>query len=249
MKKLVLLILIIILSGCSKKNDVVLENSKADVELENSKTFETQEINRQMYVSASEGLRVRDTPNLDGEKIALLDYLTEVTVEREDKDIISISGVDGKWTFVKSGNIEGWVFGGYLSSYKPSQETANETSLIGTWIRYSNVFYLSEDGFFYEIMLESSSTGSGTWKTNDDKLIITITHRGEDYAEWTLHEEREYLFSFTDDTLIIKPLDNGSDAKKTELIYVRTNGKIHPKYEYDAIIASYQKYIDRFGSD
>jgi len=66
-----------------------------------------------MYVNASAGLRVRKSPNLNGDRIGVLDFGTEVIIIKEDHNVIYIDEVEGKWVFIES-PIEGWVFSGFL---------------------------------------------------------------------------------------------------------------------------------------
>jgi hypothetical protein len=73
-----------------------------------------------MYVNSPEGLRVRDNPNLDGEKLFVLEKNHEVTTLKKDENNIIIDGIIGNWVYIKS-NIngsQGWVFDGYLSKEK-----------------------------------------------------------------------------------------------------------------------------------
>ncbi|MDR0401359.1 MAG: SH3 domain-containing protein [Treponema sp.] len=76
--------------------------------------------NETMYVNSPEGLRVRDKPNLDGEKLFLLEKNHEVTVLQKDVNDINIDGIIGNWVYIKSNvnESQGWVFGGYLSKEK-----------------------------------------------------------------------------------------------------------------------------------
>ena len=65
------------------------------------------------YVNSPEGLRVRNLPDINGERIGLLDYCTEVSVAEEDNNIVNIDGIEGKWVKIRH-PMEGWVFDGYL---------------------------------------------------------------------------------------------------------------------------------------
>jgi len=114
MKNIILipLFLPILLSSCSRRNDIEF-NSSIDYE---EFLSETNEQNNKMFVNAPDGLRVRDFPSINAEQIGILDNLTEVIVIREDEMMVSIGGIQGQWTFIESGNIQGWVFGGFLSS-------------------------------------------------------------------------------------------------------------------------------------
>jgi len=86
---------------------------------------QAQEISAVMYVNATAGLRVRSSPDLDGERIASLSYMSEVRVTRQGENTVTIDGITGKWVYVTAGDTEGWVFGGYL-------ETLNNL-ITGTW--------------------------------------------------------------------------------------------------------------------
>jgi hypothetical protein len=108
-----LIILMVFISNCTRKTGVEF---KDEIYFEAEIPDDIQEIKTSMYVNAPEGLRVRNSPGLDGDRIALLDNLTEVLVMEEDENNVNIDGISGKWTFIEAGNIRGWVFGGYLST-------------------------------------------------------------------------------------------------------------------------------------
>ena len=72
-------------------------------------------LNRTMFVNALAGLRVRDAPGLDGNRIGALDFGAEVRAIREDGDTFTIDNVEGKWMFVETDDLQGWIFGGFLS--------------------------------------------------------------------------------------------------------------------------------------
>jgi hypothetical protein len=73
-----------------------------------------------MYINSPEGLRVRDKPSLDGEKLFLLEKNHEVIILKKDINNIIIDGIIGNWMYIRSNSNEaqGWVFGGYLSKEK-----------------------------------------------------------------------------------------------------------------------------------
>jgi hypothetical protein len=68
-----------------------------------------------MYVDSPEGLRVRNEPNIDGEKIFLLPHRGVVKVVEIDNNTVSIDGINGNWYLIKYNEINGWVFSGYLT--------------------------------------------------------------------------------------------------------------------------------------
>jgi len=94
-----------------------------------------------MYVNAPDGLRVRDAPSADGEKIGLLKDFEMVRISKEEDKTVNIGGVDGKWVYIIN-PIEGWIFDGFLEDYEPhikrtsaigEQEYIIEEKLIGEW--------------------------------------------------------------------------------------------------------------------
>jgi hypothetical protein len=117
MKNLIyILVLIVVLSSCSRKSDIELKDEiHSEMEITETNVYDAQKTDIKMYVNSPEGLRVRNSPGIGGDRIGLLDDLTEVLVIKEDENNINIDGIDGKWTFIAADNIQGWVFDGYLT--------------------------------------------------------------------------------------------------------------------------------------
>ena len=116
----VFLILTIVLMSCSRNNGVEFENNAQLVsEYLEEVVFDVpstmQEANNTMFVNAPAGLRVRNSPSINGSIIGVLGDLTEVFALRKEDNKVTIDGIDGKWTYIISNTIEGWVFGGFLS--------------------------------------------------------------------------------------------------------------------------------------
>ena len=98
--------------SCIERNNPetnIIEVSEIDVPA-------IQNLNIIKFVNAPAGLNVRNSPNINSDRIGALMDLTEVLVIREDGITFNIDGVDGKWTLIETNSIEGWVFGGFLSS-------------------------------------------------------------------------------------------------------------------------------------
>jgi hypothetical protein len=115
--------------SCKEKRSQINETSlnkedsgrkQAIVESQGINTIIDLDCNEIMYVNSPEGLRVRDKPNLDGEKLFLLEENHEVTTLIKDVNNIIIDGIVGNWVYIKSNSNEsqGWVFDGYLSKEK-----------------------------------------------------------------------------------------------------------------------------------
>jgi hypothetical protein len=83
-----------------------------------------------MYVNATPSLRVRNTPSLDGERIASLDYMSEVRVTRQSDSTVTIDGITGKWVYVTAGNIKGWGFDGDLTTVP----FPHQSDFYGVWV-------------------------------------------------------------------------------------------------------------------
>jgi hypothetical protein len=128
MKKMIIFAYIVILiTACNKSNKQAIdeipddnnvyvsvdeiiddENIEISAEMDIQKYFD-----KTMYVNSPEGLRVRNLPSIDGERIGLLDFLAEVKIITEDNISVTIDGIEGKWVKIIT-PIEGWVFSGYL---------------------------------------------------------------------------------------------------------------------------------------
>ena len=125
-----------------------------------------------MFVTALDGLRVRNAPT-DGDVIVTLAYLTEVTVLEEQENSVTISGATGKWTLIETANIRGWAFGGFLSEQIPN----DSSYLIGTWHVEGPeglVYIFRNDRSFLVGIYESGHAAGGTWNLTRDTLILTF---------------------------------------------------------------------------
>lgn len=72
------------------------------------------------YVDTKSGLRMRETPDLNGKAAGLIPDGTEVLLIDETGNNIEISGKQGRWTKIKWSDKTGWVFGGFLSKERKS---------------------------------------------------------------------------------------------------------------------------------
>jgi hypothetical protein len=85
-----------------------------------------------MYVNSPEGLRVRNSPNINGERIFLLKDKQKVKVIEINPSVVLIDGIYGYWAQVEADEIRGWVFTGYLTDEK-------EEAIINKGIRLEKV--------------------------------------------------------------------------------------------------------------
>lgn len=77
--------------------------------------MQQKQITKLYAVNSFEGLRVRNAPSLDAEKIGLLEYQETINVLLIDNKDVVIDGITSKWYKIKSEKYEGYVFGDYLT--------------------------------------------------------------------------------------------------------------------------------------
>ena len=71
------------------------------------------------YVATKSGLNLRSAPNKSSKVLVLIPFGGKITVVKSDSKEIFLDGRYGKWVNVKYGNQKGWVFDGFLCSFKP----------------------------------------------------------------------------------------------------------------------------------
>jgi hypothetical protein len=89
-----------------------------------------QELNIIMYINSIVGLVIRDSPNIDGEIVAFLDYSTEIFAIKKGENDVYINGIKCNWIYISYENIEGWVLDIHLSLIKPISEQSENIYLI-----------------------------------------------------------------------------------------------------------------------
>lgn len=110
----------------NKQNDE--ENNQQTNELD--KNNDSNNKNNIGYINAPSGLRMRNTPSLEGDLVAKIPFNEEVEIISEDNNEIVIGGKTGKWVRVVWRNKSGWVFDAYLNSKKTEVEEAIGTMYI-----------------------------------------------------------------------------------------------------------------------
>ena len=76
-------------------------------------------------VEANSGLRLRKSPDLDGEKLGLIPDKTLIQVLEISPDRIKVGMEEGNWTKVQWNGLQGWVFGAYLK-YEGNQDPGSD---------------------------------------------------------------------------------------------------------------------------
>ncbi|MBK5213178.1 MAG: SH3 domain-containing protein [Flavobacteriaceae bacterium] len=79
-----------------------------------------------MYVTAVSGLTLREFPNLQSAKLAVMPLGTKVKiVNAEGKTTMNVGGIDGAMDEVEYNDKKGFVFNGFLSKFSPPGEDAS----------------------------------------------------------------------------------------------------------------------------
>lgn len=79
-----------------------------------------------MYVTAVSGLTLREFPNLQSAKLAVMPLGTKVKiVNAEGKTTMNVGGIDGAMDEVEFNNQKGYAFNGFLSKFFPPGQDAS----------------------------------------------------------------------------------------------------------------------------
>ena len=71
---------------------------------------------KQRFVSAPSGLRLRESPSLTAEVIATMPFGTAVILLKQSEAEVVFDGLRGHWAVVRYENHTGWAFTGFLSN-------------------------------------------------------------------------------------------------------------------------------------
>jgi hypothetical protein len=102
------LAILISVASCRPKNLSTI-NEKT-INITENKTSQT----TQMFVNSPEGLRLRDKPSIDSEKILLIPDKQKVIVLEQNDEPLKIDEITGNWYLLDVNGIKGWAFSGYL---------------------------------------------------------------------------------------------------------------------------------------
>lgn len=234
----ILFIFCIFFTGCEKdKKQVfifeknvsessILESEKEEIKTDNLKTKFV------CWVTSKEGLRVRNIPDLSGNKIGLLEYKKEVEVYEIGKKE-EIDNIIAFWLKIKFENSYGWIFGGYVTvipetpDIKIEDLPLTENNLAGTWTQrsessYITMFSIGEvfevGGRYYSGLLHSSWGTSGFYKIDYDKQEILITESiiDDENIDDTVHMHRLKVKKLTTHELVYEYIsENGQDIQES----------------------------------
>ena len=74
--------------------------------------------NKYFYTTATSGLRIRKEPSINSLKMGLIPFGTKIKTLEKSKNVDTISGKKSHWYRIKYKNLNGWVFGNFLSKIK-----------------------------------------------------------------------------------------------------------------------------------
>ncbi len=115
-----------------------------------------------MYVTAVSGLTLREFPNLQSAKLAVMPLGTKVKiVNAEGKTTMNVGGIDGAMDEVEFNNKTGFAFNGFLSKFFPPEEDATAKN-------YAQA--LKED--FPKVTYAETTGGTASKPTNTETLVL-----------------------------------------------------------------------------
>ena len=190
-----------------------------------------------MYVNALEGLRMRSSPSINGERIRLLPHFAVVTLVEEANDFVTIDNIRGKWVRVKtsldilSGSEGGWVFNGYLIDetefinyinnipFEQISYQANITQkFIGGWTinDFMEGYSLKSNGRYSWGREASGNSEEGTWHIEGSEIFFKgiMSDESESWERSTV-----FRFNFIGDNILI--LTSSDQGKILRYIYFR----------------------------
>ena len=182
------------------------------------------------YVNSPEGLRVRSSPGLDGNIINKLPDKEPVEVIKFSSETVEIDGINGLWTFVRSGEIEGWVFDGYLSD---SVEKVEGQEFTGVYRCQSMTLIGQENMSSYELLEILPNTENIMYEIEHISDNTYLFH--SNYSIWRLGKEKAETIEFKLPANENKPFYS-MDAEKggggTHISFYFDEGKIKSIYHY-----------------
>lgn len=172
-----------------------------------------------LYVNSSEGLRIRDTQKLSGNKIGVLyDRMKVKVISIGDEE--TIDGIKSNWirillpieTIKSNVNEYGWIFGGYLTEQlEPfSIENWSDNDLKRylcrfSWVTGTRSFYqFSLDGVYRMGLLESGAGGSGKYSVSIKNKTITVkASYGDEEYEGKVKTEVFKIIAITEECITL----------------------------------------------
>jgi hypothetical protein len=128
-----------------------------------------------MYVTSTDGLKVRAEPSLSGDRVDTLLFASRIVVF-DRKNQMTIDGITDYWYRIHRDD-EKWVFGGYVSENFPKIAPI----ILGRWDDPSDpsqYYRFHPDRGFAEGTKESDAGVHGTWSLDGNNIILHLTGSG-----------------------------------------------------------------------
>lgn len=109
----------ILLFSCNDKAKETDEEKQTVV----TDTIPQQKVPESLYVTAMSGLTLREHPNLQSAKLAVMPLGTKVRlINAEGKTTMNVGGIDGAMDEVEYNNTKGFAFSGFMAKFFPPGE-------------------------------------------------------------------------------------------------------------------------------
>lgn len=173
MKKLIInlfsTLLFLSFISCNKTQETKTKTSTISEQEENSTKKKTPDI-QTYYISAANGLVMREGPNLEANKVKVIDYGAAIQVFIKDTSAVPpVGGMIGKMVKVIHGQDKGYMFDGYLSSIPVPLEGQSTNEYINSLKKKS---LLAEEGWKDEAEFVSIPAA------NFQEALLIVQHLG-----------------------------------------------------------------------
>ena len=167
----------------SCKNDV---KNTDQLETEVVDTIPQQKAPESMYVTAVSGLTLREHPNLQSTKLAVMPLGTKIrVVKAETQTTMNVGGIDGAMDEVEFNNKTGFVFNGFISKFFPPQQNAVSKN------------YAEELKKDFPTLEYSEATGGSADKPTKTETLIVPTNKWHEaffMAQQLFNIPKEFAF-------------------------------------------------------
>lgn len=139
-----------------------------------------------MYVTAVSGLTLREHPNLQSAKLAVMPLGTKVKIiNAEGKTTMNVGGIDGAMDEIEYNNKKGFSFNGFMSKFFPPGENA---------VAKNYAEELKKD--FPKVNYSEATGGTASKPTNSVTLILPTDkwHEGFFNAQQLFNIPKEFAF-------------------------------------------------------
>jgi len=176
-----------------------------------------------MYVSLTNGLRVRDRPSLSGKIIKVLPYGEMITLNSnylKPRTEDTIDGINDYWYYISVDGEDGWIFGGYLIDRLESDP------IVGFWRKENArqlVWYFSPSGRFIVGLSETGGMSSGSYELRGNTLILIFDASYFFDGEYYPPSRTEYRAQIIDSNKII--ITGAPKESYNNGTYIRDNSR------------------------